>query len=78
MVEKYERVIDYLYPLAQTIPRKHGTFRELLIRQRRKLKHLLAHGDHDGWRRSQIAWMGHIRHGDGQNGLKHLGLALPC
>jgi len=33
MVEKYERVVDYLYPLAQTIPRKHGTFRELLIRQ---------------------------------------------
>ena len=33
MVEKYERVIDYIYPLAQTIPRKHGTFRELLIRQ---------------------------------------------
>ena len=33
MVEKYERVIDYLYPLAQTIPRKHGTFRELLLRQ---------------------------------------------
>ena len=33
MVEKYERVIDYLYPLAQTIPRKHGTFRELLIKQ---------------------------------------------
>ena len=30
MVEKYERVIDYLYPLAQTVPRKHGTFRELL------------------------------------------------
>jgi len=26
-------VIDYLYPLAQTIPRKHGTFRELLTRQ---------------------------------------------
>jgi len=33
MMEKYERVIDYLYPLAQTIPRKHGTFRELLTRQ---------------------------------------------
>ena len=52
--------------------------RQSMIRQRRKLKHLLAHGDHDGWRRSQIAWMGHIRHGDGQNGLKHLGLALSC
>jgi hypothetical protein len=33
MVEKYERVIDYLYPIAQTIPRKHGTFRDLLIKQ---------------------------------------------
>jgi hypothetical protein len=31
MIEKYERIIDYLYPLAQTIPRKHGAFRELLI-----------------------------------------------
>jgi hypothetical protein len=31
MVEKYERVIDYLYPLAQTIPRKHGTFRHMAI-----------------------------------------------
>lgn len=51
---------------------------ERVIRQRRKLRLLLAHNDHDGWRRSQIAWMGHIRHGDGQNGLKHLGLALPC
>ncbi len=33
MVDKYERVIDYLYPIAQTIPRKHGTFRDLLIKQ---------------------------------------------
>jgi hypothetical protein len=32
MIEKYERVLDYLYPLAQNMPRKHGTFRELLIR----------------------------------------------
>ena len=33
MVEKYERVVDYIYPIAQSIPRKHGVFRELLIRQ---------------------------------------------
>ena len=52
--------------------------RQSMIRQRRKLRLLLAHDDHEGWRRSQIAWMGHIRHGDGQNGLKHLGLALSC
>jgi hypothetical protein len=33
MVEKYERVVDYLYPIAQSIPRKHGVFRELFIKQ---------------------------------------------
>lgn len=52
--------------------------RQSMIRQRRKLRLLLEHDDHDGWRRSQIAFMGHIRHGDGQNGLKHLGLAASC
>jgi RNA-directed DNA polymerase len=52
--------------------------RQSMIRQRRRLKLALAHDDHEGWRCSQLAWMGHIRHGDGQNGLKHLGLAAPC
>lgn len=52
--------------------------RQSMIRQRRRLRHLLSHDDHAGWRRSVIAWMGHIRHGDGQNGLVHLKLALPC
>jgi retron-type reverse transcriptase len=52
--------------------------RQSMIRQRRKLRHLLAHGDHEGWRRSQIAFMGHIRHADGQNGLTCLGLAISC
>jgi hypothetical protein len=31
MLEKYERVIEYLYPIAQNIPRKHGVFRDLFI-----------------------------------------------
>lgn len=52
--------------------------RQSMIRQRRKLKVLLEHQDYEGWRHSQIAWMGHVRHGDGQNGLVHLGLASPC
>lgn len=52
--------------------------RQSIIRQRRKLKVLLKHQDYEGWRHSQIAWMGHVRHGDGQNSLVHLGLALPC
>jgi len=52
--------------------------RQSMIRQRRRLQLALAHDDHEGWRCSQLAWMGHIRHGDGQNGLTHLGLAAPC
>jgi len=24
LIEKYEKVINYLYPIAQNIPRKHG------------------------------------------------------
>lgn len=52
--------------------------RQSMIRQRRKLRALLKHGDHDGWRLSQIAWMGHLRHSDGQNALVHLGLGKQC
>jgi retron-type reverse transcriptase len=59
------------------IRRKFKLIKRLsMIRQRRKLRLLLEHGDHEGWRASQIAWMGHIRHGDGQNGLTHLGLGV--
>lgn len=31
ILEKYERVISYLYPIAQSIPRKHGTAREMFL-----------------------------------------------
>ena len=31
IVEKYERVIAYLYPIAQSMPRKHGVARELFL-----------------------------------------------
>jgi retron-type reverse transcriptase len=48
--------------------------RQSMIRQRRKLRLLLKHGNYEGWRRSQIAFMGHIRHADGHNGVVHLGL----
>ena len=29
--EKYERVIAYLYPIAQSIPRKHGVVRDMFL-----------------------------------------------
>lgn len=31
IVEKFERVIGYLYPIAQSIPRKHGVARDLFL-----------------------------------------------
>jgi len=33
IVEKYERLVQYLYPIAQSIPRKHGVAREMFLRQ---------------------------------------------
>ena len=32
IVEKYEQVIAYLYPIAQSIPRKHGVARDMFLR----------------------------------------------
>jgi len=31
LVEKYERVINYLYPIAQSMPRKHGVMRDMFL-----------------------------------------------
>lgn len=31
ILEKYERVVSYLYPIAQSIPRKHGVAREMFL-----------------------------------------------
>lgn len=32
IVEKYERVIQYLYPIAQNLPRKHGIARDMFLK----------------------------------------------
>ena len=39
IVEKYERVIEYLYPIIQSTPRKHGVSRDMF------LQHLLRQVD---------------------------------
>lgn len=31
VVEKYETVIKYLYPIAQSLPRKHGVARDMFL-----------------------------------------------
>ena len=32
IIEKYEKVISYLYPIAQTMPRKHGVVRDMFLK----------------------------------------------
>lgn len=32
VIEKYERFLNYLYPIVQSIPRKHGVAKEMLLR----------------------------------------------
>lgn len=31
IIERYEKVIEYLYPIAQSIPRKHGIARNMFL-----------------------------------------------
>ena len=31
VVEKYERIVSYLYPIAQSMPRKHGVARDMFL-----------------------------------------------
>lgn len=31
IVDKYEQVIDYLYPILQNVPRKHGVARDAIL-----------------------------------------------
>ena len=32
IMEQYEKVIAYLYPIAQSIPRKHGVARDMFLK----------------------------------------------
>jgi hypothetical protein len=32
IMERYERVIAYLYPIVQSVPRNHGTVRDMVLR----------------------------------------------
>ena len=32
IMEQYERVIAYLYPIAQSIPRRHGIARDMFLK----------------------------------------------
>lgn len=50
--------------------------RQSIIKQKRKLDYFSKHKKQEEWKRSQIAWMGHVRQGDAQNCLKRLALAV--
>ena len=45
VVEKYEAVVDYLYPIIQNCPRKHGVARDEMLRTLfGQVEHLIAAG----------------------------------
>jgi len=50
--------------------------KQSMVRQRRRLTGLLNRKDYDGWKNSQLAWLGHLRHADGQNALANMGLGV--
>lgn len=31
IVERYERFVNYMYPIAQSIPRQHGVVRQMFM-----------------------------------------------
>jgi hypothetical protein len=55
IVEKYERVISYLYPIAQSMPRKHG------------VANFIKHKDLDGLSRFTASWRGHTQWANAHN-----------
>ena len=67
IVEKYEAVISYLYPIAQSIPRKRS-----VIGAKRKIRRYLKNGDRESLGRFVSAWRGHAIHADACNLFNHL------
>ena len=67
IVEKYETVIAYLYPIAQNIPRKRS-----VVGAKRKIKRYLKAGDQESLDRFIASWRGHADHADTCNLFNHL------
>ncbi|MEX2524434.1 MAG: diversity-generating retroelement protein Avd [Gammaproteobacteria bacterium] len=44
IVEKYEKFINYMYPVAQNIPRKHGRVRDMFLQAMLEQVHLFIVG----------------------------------
>lgn len=87
IVDKYEQVIDYLYPILQNVPRKHGVARgyrvwprhKLLRRQsvdraKRKIARYRDRGQVEDLRKFTAAWRGHAQWADTYNLRKYLEL----
>ena len=86
IVEKYETVISYLYPIAQSLPRKHGVNflgyriwpRHKLLRKqsvtaaKRKIAHYTKHGNTEALTKFTASWRGHAAHADTCNLFNHL------
>lgn len=58
IVEKYEKVISYLYPIAQRL----GD-----ARAKRKVANFIKHGEDEGLQKFLASWSGHAMWADANN-----------
>ena len=75
IVEAYEQFVNYLYPILQNAPRKHGVAREMALQAMfSHLRELTAAGDPEAPAAFRAAWLGHAQWADSHHLLKSLGL----
>lgn len=65
IIEKYDGFVNYLYPIIQNIPRKHGTVKEMMTQ--RKIKLYTKHGELEKLALFMASWRGHIQSADSKN-----------
>jgi hypothetical protein len=70
IVEKYEKLINYLYPILQSIPRTHGVAKNIVLsvaRAKKKIKMYTKLNDAEALRKFKASWLGHIKWSNAHN-----------
>lgn len=61
VVEKYETVIRYLYPIAQNLPRHKLLRKASVTSAKRKIERYTWHGDTEALTKFIASWRGHLQ-----------------
>ena len=84
IIEKYEAFLNYIYPIAQNMPRKHGALRDLVLRTaisqvdlfyravKSSQKSKLYEADTDKLAMFIASWYGHLSFTDSRNLINHI------